>query len=201
MSRPLVFLDTETTGLHDDRRAWEIAMARREDGITHVVTIFVDVRDIAVAEADPAALTIGRFHQRHPGLGAALPEGALHLREADAVALVDEWTAGAEIFGINPLFDTECLEAAMRRHGRTPQWWRTPVDVAVLARGFVLGQGDMPHRGSDKLSAQCGVAAPVEDRHTALGDTLWTVRWFDHMISAGLAYGCGERVSTGTETR
>ena len=186
MSRPQVFLDTETTGLHDDRRAWEIAMARREGGNTRVVTIFVDVDDIALADADPAALRIGRFHERHPGLGAALPEGALHLRETEAVALVDDWTAGAEIFGINPLFDTECLEAAMRRHGRVPRWWRTPVDVAVLARGFVLGQGitATPHRGSDRLSAQCGVAAPVEDRHTALGDAMWTLRWFDHMMAA-----------------
>lgn len=188
--KPMVFLDTETTGLHEDRRAWEIAMVRREDGSTRALTIFVDVHDIALEQADPTALQIGRFYERHPAFGAACPNGAVHVRECDAMALVEEWTAGAEIYGLNPLFDTDCLERALRRHGRAPTWWRTPVDMAVLARGFVLGQGisDTPHRGTDRLSAQCGVAAPPEaERHTALGDAMWLVKWFDHMTSAAAA--------------
>ena len=188
--KPMVFLDTETTGLHEDRRAWEIALVRREDGITRTVTIFIDVRDIPLDQADPTALEIGRFYDRHPEFGGTLPPGAVHLRESEAMALVAEITAGAELYGLNPLFDTECLDAAMRRHGRTPNWWRTPVDIAVLARGFVIGQGisDNPHRGTDRLSAQCGVEAPgADDRHTALGDTLWLVKWYDHMTAAAAA--------------
>lgn len=185
--KPIVFLDTETTGLHIDRRPWEIALVRREDGSTRAVTIFIDLRDIPLDQADPTALQIGRFYERHPEFGAALPAGAVLLRESEAMALVAAITDGAEIYGLKPLFDTECLEAAMSRHGHTPSWWRTPVDIAVLARGFVIGQGisDNPHRGTDRLSAQCGVEAPTDDeRHTALGDTLWLVRWFDHMTSA-----------------
>lgn len=187
MTKPMVFLDTETTGLHADRRAWEIALVRREEGTTRAVTIFIDVRDIPLHQADPTALQIGRFYERHPDFGHALPSGAVHLRESEAMALVAEMTDGAELYGLNPLFDTECLEAAMRRHGRTPSWWRTPVDIAVLARGFVIGQGISvdPHRGTDRLSEQCGVEAPsAEDRHTALGDTLWLVKWYDHMMAA-----------------
>lgn len=188
--KPIVFLDTETTGLHDDRRAWEIALIRREDGATRALTIFIDVQDIPLDQADPTALQIGRFYERHPAFGATCPTGAVYVREADAAVLVEEWTAGAELYGLNPLFDTECLEAMMRRHGRTPLWWRTPVDIAVLARGFVLGQGisAAPHRGTDRLSQQCGVDAPDEcDRHTALGDAMWLVKWFDHMTAVAAA--------------
>lgn len=186
MARPMVFLDTETTGLHDDRRAWEIAMIRRQNTASTAVTIFVDIRDIALDEADPAGLAVGRFHQRHPGMGAALPEGALHLRECDAARLVEEFTADAQIFGINPMFDTDCLQAALARHGRTPRWWRSPVDVAVLARGFVLGQGTngSPQRGTEQLAAQCGVQAPVDTRHTAMGDALFSMHWYDAMVGA-----------------
>ena len=60
--KPIVFLDTETTGLHIDRRPWEIALVRREDGSTRAVTIFIDLRDIPLDQADPTALQIGRFY-------------------------------------------------------------------------------------------------------------------------------------------
>lgn len=179
--KPMVFLDTETTGLHEDRRAWEIALVRREDGITRTVTIFIDVRDIPPGSGrshGPGNRTLLRPPPRvwrHP------PPGAVHLRESEAMALVAEITAGAELYGLNPLFDTECLEAAMRRHGRTPNWWHTPVDIAVLARGFVIGQGisDNPHRGTDRLSAQCGVqstrcrgSAHRTRRHLVVGEVV-----------------------------
>ena len=56
----------------------------------------------------------------------------------------------------------------MARHGLKPSWWRTPVDIAVLARGFVVGQGisDNPYRGTDRLSAQCGWTHPQKRNAT-----------------------------------
>ena len=64
MSTPIVFLDTETTSLRHDRRAWEIAMIRREvDGTEAETHLFVDV---SIANADQRALAIGGYFDRHP---------------------------------------------------------------------------------------------------------------------------------------
>ncbi len=188
--KPIGFLDTETNSLAEGRRAWEIAMVRRDDTGDRALHIFVDVADLLLEQADPAALEVGRFYRRHPQFGGTLPDGAVLRSEPEAVELVDEWTTGVEIYGLNPLFDTDCLAGAMRRCGREPGWWRTPVDMAVLARGFVLGQriSSVPHRGTERLSAQCGVAIPGHtERHTAMGDVRWLVEWYDHMVAAAAA--------------
>lgn len=59
--RPLVFLDTETTGLHTDRQPWEIALIRRDDtGDTRTV-LYVDLADLDLDAAEPAGLRVSRF--------------------------------------------------------------------------------------------------------------------------------------------
>src|SRR5438477_49568 len=56
--------DAETDGLHPHRKAWEIAMIRRDfDGTEQTCSIFVRIN---LATADPHGLTIGRFFDRHP---------------------------------------------------------------------------------------------------------------------------------------
>jgi hypothetical protein len=49
--RPVVFLDTETTHRDRRRRAWEIAMIRRDTAGERELTLFVDV-DVDVADLD-----------------------------------------------------------------------------------------------------------------------------------------------------
>lgn len=73
----VVFLDTETTSTGRDRRPWEIAMIRRDDTGEKALTIFVDVADLDLDNADPDALRIGGFHSRHPQFGAPLSQGQL----------------------------------------------------------------------------------------------------------------------------
>ncbi len=177
----LVFLDTETTGLHRTRRAWEISMIRRiHGGGDSTLTIYVHLDDLDLKHAQPAGLAIGRFEQRHPALGAPLSDNELLLSEHDAVALVDDWTAGAEIYGVRPSFDTETLTPALARHGRHPRWWRDPIDITRLAWGWVLAHGQPAHRHPEALSKQCSVPVPSDElRHTAYGDADWVKRWYD----------------------
>lgn len=97
MSTPLVFIDTETDGLHPGRKAWEIALIRR-DHLGQTETHFfvgIDIRD-----SNPDALSIGRFWDRHPsgrkmaGLK-ALPDSVNVLTQHDAAKEVMRWTFGA----------------------------------------------------------------------------------------------------------
>ena len=63
---PLVFLDTETTGLHRGRRPWEIAIIRRAwDGQSRLL-LCVDIDDLDLSSADPIGLKVSRFHKRQP---------------------------------------------------------------------------------------------------------------------------------------
>jgi len=184
-----VFLDTETTRLDAARRAWEISMIRRHPGLADTaITIFINVDDIDIEHAEPAALEVGRFRRRHPAFGAQLGPNQICLSEADAMQIVDDWTYRAEIFGINPYFDTDTLTAAFGRHHRQPRWWRGPKDITHFAQGWVSAHGKRPHRNPEELSVQCGIAVPPADlRHTAYGDADWVKRWYDLVFPAHAA--------------
>lgn len=180
--RILAFLDTETTGLHRARRAWEIAIIRRRGTEQTKLHLCVDLADLDLDAADPVGLAIGGFHKRHPQ---AQPR-PLHLprvhREADAAAMVDEWTAGATIVGVIPAFDTECLSGMLGRHGRAPRWGEDVTDVVALAATAVRAVGLEPESRHEDLSRQCGVRPPGGTaRHTALGDARWAMRWYDSL--------------------
>ncbi|MEN1976882.1 3'-5' exonuclease [Cellulomonas sp. P4] len=156
MSAPLVFLDTETTSLAPNRRAWEVAMIRVEpedlDGIGRGTSFFIS--DVDLRGADPQALKVGRFYERHPKYAptAAEPDdGASTLAEKirtaaalrseyAAAAIVERWTRGAVVIGSNPGFDTGVLEPMLHRHGLVPAWHYRPIDVATLAAGFLYGR-------------------------------------------------------------
>lgn len=75
----LVFIDTETTSLRPDRRAWEVGLiervpvvVRHPDGPDTSSTEdrehhwFIDTEDLDLGNADLMSLKIGRFHERHP---------------------------------------------------------------------------------------------------------------------------------------
>ncbi|MDD4865599.1 MAG: hypothetical protein PHQ28_00220 [Mycobacterium sp.] len=183
----VVFLDTETTGTHRGYRAWEVAMIRRDDdGAEQSITIFVDQADLDLAHADPAALAIGRFEQRHPGFGFPLQPGQVHLREAQAARIVHQWTAQATVWGVNPSYDTIGLDGMLARQGIRPSWFYVPQDICGIAFGFKLGSYPPPPRAATPLSLACGVSPPgPQERHTAMGDADWVRRWFDKLAEYG----------------
>lgn len=166
MTAPLCFVDTETDGLHPGRKAWEVALIRRElDGRETEESFFLT---IDLSTADPAGLRIGRFYERHP-LGRRLSHPAAAAAPkvraiTSAIPLIARMTHGARIVGAVPNFDTEVLERILRENGLTPAWRYQLVDVETLTAGHF-------HRHVGGL-AKCAEALGIQvrDEHTALGD-------------------------------
>ena len=138
---PIVFLDTETTGVHRAREVWEVGMIRRDDDGERETQFFVD---IDLRDADPFGLAVGRFYERHP-TGAILSGGKLSgnaplKTPRDAAMTVAQWTHGAHIIGAVPSFDTNSLSDLLYEHGLTPGWHYHLIDIESLAVGFLIGQ-------------------------------------------------------------
>lgn len=186
MSTPIVFVDTETDGLHPGRRAWEVALIRRdEQGQTeHHMFLPLDLK-----YADPMALKIGGYWDRHPagrklsGKDTDFPCAPVTTAH-EAAKQIMRITFGAHIIGANPSFDTQILDRLLRCEGYLPQWNYHLLDVETIAIGWLLGQGfdvALPYK-SDVLAERCGVTPPSkEDRHTAMSDARWVMRWYDAM--------------------
>lgn len=205
---PLCFIDTETDGVHPDRKVWEVAIIRRDDAGEQRLHLLVE---IDLATADPFGLKIGRFYERHPlGRWVAHPGGdslwdditppvasslrmnsiqPMYADRRTAAGLVARWTHGAHVVGAVPNFDTEVLAGLLREKGLTPAWHYHLIDVENVARGWLLGRGatvNFTATSSDDLSRQCGVEPPGDDeRHTAMGDAEWCMRWWDQLTTTG----------------
>lgn len=200
----IVFIDTETTSLRPDRRAWEIGLVVREDDREHQVSAFVATDDLDLGNANLFSLKVGRFHERHPEV-AELPATArvetywdperrttVRLsagqirREGVLLHEIERVTRGAHLVGAVVSFDAEVLATRMRAHGILPSWHHHIIDVEALAVGYLAARGPRPSLPwkSDDLSRACGVEpAPTEDRHTALGDARWAMRLYDKIAS------------------
>lgn len=198
MTPPIAFVDTETTGVHPGRRPWEIAIIRREPDGTESTWVG-QIGDVDLSQADPFGLRIGRFYERYWRYAhhTKLPNGgnAMIKTEEQAAFIVEDLTRGAHLVGAVPNFDSETLDAMLRRHQLIPAWHYHLIDVEALAVGYLSGRLEaarmeidqsltepalaLPWK-SDDLSRACGVNPPSEqDRHTALGDAQWAQRWYD----------------------
>lgn len=175
---PLCFLDTETDGVHPGRKAWEIAIVRREpDGLETSCEMFVS---IDLSTADPFGLRVGRFYDRHP-FGRHLAHGSDADLGSDippelAALTVAKFTHGAHIVGAVPDFDTHVLDRLLRDNGLVPAWHHHLVDVENLAVGFLAAKGVYlapPYHSAEILEALGLPAVPDEARHTAMGDVHW----------------------------
>lgn len=189
----IVFLDTETTSLRHDRRAWEIAaIIRQSDGIDVEYSWMIAADDLDLGNADLKSLQIGRFYDRHPQANGD-EEGALHVDgEAQALALLEQLTRGAHVVGAVPSFDAEVLGNRMRANGICPSWHYHLVDVENLIVGYLAGLrkatngqlGPQPPWKSDELSLAIGIEPPADaDRHTALGDARWVRDQYDAVMA------------------
>jgi DNA polymerase III epsilon subunit-like protein len=195
----IVFIDTETTSLRPDRRAWEVGLiVRSEDGTLDTEhQWFIDLRDLDLGNADVMSLKIGRFYERHPQVADGHLSNPAVRREDDALRNIERLTRGAHLVGAVPNFDADVLSARMRAHGICPSWHYHLIDVEALTVGYFHGLdahghssttcaencGDGQRPGppwkSDELSAALGIKVSAEDRHTALGDARWAMRIYD----------------------
>jgi hypothetical protein len=203
----IVFCDTETTSLRPDRRAWDIGLIAREPGKPDVEHYwFIDERDLDLGNADPMALKIGRFYERHPHYRLDREStGTDTESEYDALRLVEAITRGAHLVGAVPNFDADVLSARMRANGICPSWHYHLIDIEALAVGYMHGVNSHGHSSttcavnciddnmlpglpwkSDELSEALGITVSEEDRHTALGDARWARAIYD-AVTGGAA--------------
>ena len=191
MTAPLVFVDTETTGLNPDRHhIWEIGLIDG-DGVEYQWMLPLTVEQMQTA--DPIALSIGRFHERHPqGNDYRYDEryaGKL-TTPSEAIGEVLRITHKAHLVGAVVSFDEERLRLLALDHGMVPSWHYHLVCVEALAAGWIAAtrqsvvKADGPVKDyptaeprppwdSKALSAAVGVDCDQFDKHTALGDARW----------------------------
>ena len=157
MSAPVVFCDTETTGLDPDRHEiWEVGLIDRENR-EHQWWL-----PVSLGRADPMALKIGGFHDRYAeGKTTDATEFARRFRDL---------TRGCHLAGAVISFDEERLRRLLRQHDECPMWHYHLVDVEALAAGRLRQE---PPWESDALSRALGVDPDDFERHSALGDARW----------------------------
>jgi len=169
----LVFIDTETTSLRHDRRAWEIGLiVRDENGVDTEHSWFIAFPDLDLGNADLMSLKIGRFFERHPQaqMDVILTSAFGRLpfySEFGVLHEVEQLTRGAHLVGAVPNFDADVLGQRMRAHGICPSWHYHLIDVETLAAGY---RQLLPPWGFDEILAGFELVYDEDERHTALGD-------------------------------
>jgi len=201
----LAFIDTETTSLRHDRRAWEIGAILRRPGHEDVQHHwFIDTADLDLASADLMSLKVGRFHERHPQMNLSDDIGYREVSgEQDVLRALEAVTRGAHLVGAVVSFDADVLGQRMRANGICPSWHYHLIDVEALAAGDInahaaalekrpgaedqaaaarLREISRPPWKSDDLSAALGITVSEDERHTALGDARWAMRIYDAVM-------------------
>jgi hypothetical protein len=185
----LCFLDTETTSLHSHRKTWNIATILRDpDGHETAEEIIIRADDL-IWEADPMALVIGHFWERHPDFGGD-PGDALVLDEDDAVKWLHErirpvvTPQGAvpmHIVAAVPSFDVEGLSRWFRQHQLPWPMHYHQICAENVAVGALAARGlaIRPPYKSEDLSKLLGLDMSSYSRHTALGDATWARDLYD----------------------
>lgn len=186
MIAPLVFMDTETTGLALDDDIWEFAAIRREpDGTQSDLHLFIE------HDRKKCARLPESFREDHENRyldHRALPPA----RAAYAIKnfIGDD---KPHIVGAVPNFDTERTERIARLMltvGELPNWHYHLIDIENLAVGYLAGTvraGGIrgitgPPWESDEVSKAVRVEPDLFARHTAMGDVLWAQAIYDAVM-------------------
>lgn len=180
----LVFMDTETTSLRPDRRAWEVAVIVRPAGGTRTDDVehhwMIDIAELDLGNADPMSLKISKFYERHPQMQIEFPLGGQVHSESYVFSKVEQLTRFAWGVGAVPNFDTEVMAARMRSRNICPSWHYHLVDVENLAAGALALP---PPWGFDDLLGKFGLVYDEADRHTAMGDTRMARDLYDAVMA------------------
>lgn len=165
-----VFLDTETLGLDRAAPIWEFATIRINDRGLEEAREHFTIRHTAGNWLATLPEAFVRDYQTRYDARTALPPWTA----AERIAAI---TAGRPVIaGSNPSFDMERLGDLLYAQQIEPDWHYHPCDVPTMAIGWLAARGKLIPRPwkSDELSAAVGVDPSKYDRHTAMGDVLWT---------------------------
>jgi hypothetical protein len=186
VTSPIVFLDTETTGLALDDEVWDFAAVRREpDGSLFSMHTYVR-HDPAKAARLPES-----FRDDH---GARF-DAARAMSPADFAGWVRPLFEGRpHLVGAVPDFDVRHLRRLLGTNGYDDPWHYHLIDVETLAVGFLAGRAYLTGErtpalpwDSDELSRALGVEPPGDGvRHTAMGDVTWSMQMFDVVTGGAL---------------
>lgn len=179
MSAPIVFLDTETTGLSLTDDIWEFAAIYREpSGDEYRLHLFIE-HDPVKAAALPESFRADLARRFDPAKA--------YTQKNAALLIHDFLDLKPHIVGACPNFDTERLAILLRRHGFEPAWHYHLIDVENLAVGYLaaIGKPLSPPWDSNELSAAIGVDPEHFSRHEAMADAEWARAIYDRVM--GLA--------------
>lgn len=155
MSR-LVFLDTETTSLDDERgEVWEIAAIVRDPGQDDTEYLWQVRPDLATA--DPKSLEISRYYQRRRLSIHATNEAATmlspdlveeygphptpeHTGANDVALRLAGLLDGAHVVGGNPAFDFRFLRRFLRAQNECWTAHYHLIDIQALTVGWLYGK-------------------------------------------------------------
>lgn len=179
--RDIVFVDTETLGLHPEAPIWEFAAIRR----THSDPVDEDRAHFTIAHdphpwiedfARDAPAFYDDYRSRFVATEALDPQ--------TAAIMIHIATRGAELVMCNPVFDEPRLTRLLAAHNLTPAWHYHPHDIASLTLGWLAARSQLPAPPwkSDALSRAAGINPEAYERHTAFGDVLWTRAQWDLII-------------------
>ena len=174
----LLFLDTETLGIDPYAPIWELAALRRteateENGWTEEETtlhLFVKHSNADKWLYELPEQFRADYLSRYDDAEAVTTD--------EAVDTLLEFAAGRPLLiGSNPGFDAERI----RRQWLEPRdvaepWYYHLEDIASIVKGYLAARKalDFTMVKSDTMSKAIGVDPANYDRHTAMGDVLWT---------------------------
>ena len=165
-ARPLISVDTETTGT-DARvhEVWELAAVRRDPNGTE--SEFSCQLSINLSQADPKALEIGGWDERYlPGL--VVPK-------REAITNLIEFADDGVLAGLNISFDVNFLSRLIPV-GLEAGWHYSPLDIKSFAAGAL---GAEPPWRSEELAVELGVDPNDFARHNALADCHYALAIYD----------------------
>ena len=188
MPAPIVFLDTETTGLSLTDHIWEFAAIRREgDGSPDYPLHLLIEHDPEKAAQLPEPFRRDLEARFDPDVAISARDAARLIAHSLRPGVNGE---KAHVVGAVPNFDTERLSILLAANDIEPRWHYHLIDVENLAVGFALGMGfaapSLPW-DSDELSRLVGVEPPADGRHTAMGDALWARDVYDRLTKLSMS--------------
>lgn len=168
----LLFLDTETLGLSPYAPIWELAALRRSEATGEETTLHLFVEH---TDADRWMVSLPEQF-RADYLNRYDADAAVPIQEA--VDTLMEFAKGRPLLiGSNPGFDTERIRRQwLEPRGAREPWYYHLEDIASIVKGFLAARKalDFTMVKSDDMSRAIGVNPDDYDRHTAMGDVLWT---------------------------